>query len=85
LIRGSPPPLLYKRGVNPGLNLGFGVLRFGLRKNIVSTESIVFPNTESSVSRTICFHTQKHGFSASEDLDTGQLVTRAYYDSLAMP
>jgi hypothetical protein len=25
----SPPHLLCKRGVNPGLNLGFGVLRFG--------------------------------------------------------
>jgi hypothetical protein len=31
LTRGSPPHLLYKRGVNPGLNPGFAILRFGLR------------------------------------------------------
>jgi hypothetical protein len=28
---GSPPHLLFKRGLNPGLNLGFGVLRCGIR------------------------------------------------------
>jgi hypothetical protein len=27
-----PPHLLYKRGINPGLNPGFGVLRFGLSR-----------------------------------------------------
>jgi hypothetical protein len=40
LTRGSPPHLLYKRGMNPGLNPGFGVLRCGLRE--ISPNSDLF-------------------------------------------